>query len=352
MMTVPSRLFIQATNIHNGGGATLLSSILSANFGRIQVFAQIDSRMLTPCPSLGAISVRRVKPSFLDRLLAEWWLLTAVTFNDTLLCLGNLPPLFSSKGHVVVYVHNRYLIDGVSLKGLSTWTWLRIWIERLLFRLTASHAHTFAVQTPSMQDLLNSSGLVQGRPVYVLPFLGSTTFYPRSLSYDKSKSETPMVFLNTCSGNIHKNHHELIQAWCLLAREDIYPILWLTIDETMHQELCAWILNKKKKCNLRLVNLGSQSHASIDNLYFQANALIFTSKLESLGLPLIEARQAGLPILAPELDYVRDVLDPDQSFDPNSAISISRAIKRFMRIDSSPLPLILPDDFIKIILEF
>jgi hypothetical protein len=56
-------------------------------------------------------------------------------------------------------------------------------------------------------------------------------------------------------------------------------------------------------------------------------------------MPLIEASQAGLPVLASELDYVRDVIDPEQSFDPESAISIARAVKRFIGEDEAPLPL-------------
>ena len=49
--------------------------------------------------------------------------------------------------------------------------------------------------------------------------------------------------------------------------------------------------------------------------------------------------ESGLPVLASELDYYRDVLDPDQSFDPNSNISVARAVKRFLGIAEEPLPL-------------
>jgi hypothetical protein len=55
---------------------------------------------------------------------------------------------------------------------------------------------------------------------------------------------------------------------------------------------------------------------------------------------LIEARQANLPVLASELDFVRDVLDPEQTFDPESSISIARAVKRFMGVNEQPLPLL------------
>ena len=68
-----------------------------------------------------------------------------------------------------------------------------------------------------------------------------------------------------------------------------------------------------------------------------SRALIYPSTLESFGLPLIEARDAGLPILASELDYVRDTVDPEESFDPHSPISVARAVKRFLGIQEQRL---------------
>jgi glycosyltransferase involved in cell wall biosynthesis len=61
-----------------------------------------------------------------------------------------------------------------------------------------------------------------------------------------------------------------------------------------------------------------------------ADALIYPSILESYGLPLLEARAAGLPLITGELDYVRDIVDPEETFDPASPLSIARAVKRFM----------------------
>ena len=69
--------------------------------------------------------------------------------------------------------------------------------------------------------------------------------------------------------------------------------------------------------------LGVLTHGQMKQLYSQVHALIYPLTFELFGLPLIEARQAGLAILAAELDYVRDVLDPDQSFDPLSELSIA-----------------------------
>jgi hypothetical protein len=54
---------------------------------------------------------------------------------------------------------------------------------------------------------------------------------------------------------------------------------------------------------------------------------------------------AGLPILAPELDYVRDVCVPIQTFDPHSPVSIARAVKRFLGQPDPTVELSTPAEF-------
>lgn len=68
-------------------------------------------------------------------------------------------------------------------------------------------------------------------------------------------------------------------------------------------------------------------------------------------MPLVEARQAGLQVVASELDFVRDVLDPDETFDPDSSISIARAVKQFLGISEQGLPLHDASGFMKYILR-
>jgi hypothetical protein len=62
---------------------------------------------------------------------------------------------------------------------------------------------------------------------------------------------------------------------------------------------------------------------------------------------LLEARQQGLEIVAAELDYVRDVVSPDQTFDPGSPRSLARAVERSLGIESELLPPIDGSEFIR-----
>ena len=154
-------------------------------------------------------------------------------------------------------------------------------------------------------------------------------------------------FLYVASGEPHKNHLQILDAWRLLAEEGLFPSLRLTLDEVRFQPLCREIVDISERYGLKVTNLGMLSHGEVLSLYAKVDALIFPSSFESFGLPLIEARQAGLPIVAAELDYVRDVLDPEQSFDPQSPISIARAVKRFIGIDEVLLPLLDAKGFLE-----
>ena len=112
------------------------------------------------------------------------------------------------------------------------------------------------------------------------------------------------------------------------------PCLWCHFAQGLNAALCQ---EERADAALELQNLGSMSHSSIIDLYHQVDALIYPSKFESFGLPLIEARQAGLDILAPEMDYVRDLIDPEATFDPSSAVSIAKSVKRYIGVVEKPL---------------
>ena len=115
--------------------------------------------------------------------------------------------------------------------------------------------------------------------------------------------------------------------------------------------MSAWLEQKVDQYQLNVDNVGTLPFDQVRQLYVHTSALIYPSTFESFGLPLIEARQSGLSVLASELDYVRDVLDPEQTFDPDSAVSIARAVKRFLKLEEQALPMQDARAFIKHILE-
>jgi len=314
------------------------------------VYLALDSRLPLPKEKLKIAHMRQVTTSIFERLKAEKWLADSVESGDLVLCFGNLPPLFKLRGHVMVFVQNRYLVDSVKLKGFSLKTKIRLWVERLWLSSKIVNVDEFIVQTPSMKKLLDQR-IKNKKQINLLPFADIMESYDRSSSlFDQSK-EKEFDFIYVASGESHKNHRALIEAWCALANEGLFPSLKLTLDQSVFAELIAWINEKTRAFNLKVENVGILPLNKVGQIYNKAGALIYPSNFESFGLPLIEARQAGLPVLAPELDYVRDVIDPEQTFDSNSPISIARAVKRFLKIEEQALPLQDAKGFLKHLLE-
>lgn len=348
MKNLNKKLFIHAVNIHQGGGKKLLLSLLMAVDKDQPCIVIVDERISLPEDLSASIEIQLVRKSILSRLRAEIFLYRSSKKNDTVICFGNLPPLLKLKAFTSVYVQNRYLLDRLEvMRGLSAWPQLRIFIERLWLRLMLSRGNQYIVQTPSMYRLINqlTKNMI---PVKILPFAeiyASTLIRPT-----KVRNENP-TFIYVASGEEHKNHRCLIEAWGILAVDGVRPSLLLTLDPKAFPELCAWINEQIMINNLLINNLGNVNSITLEDYYAQADALIYPSKFESFGLPLIEAFKAGLPIIAAELDYVRDVVVAEQSFDPTSAISISRAVKRFCGIEEPLVQILSPDNFLDALIE-
>jgi glycosyltransferase involved in cell wall biosynthesis len=336
------RTFIHATNVHQGGGRFLLDALLQAING--EVVLSVDERMPLSSGMTNNIQVKRVKPSVLQRLMAEKWLAQVVEKDDVVLCFGNLPPLFRLRGYTVVFLQNRYLIEDVSLNGFPFKIRFRLVFERFWLAKRLMHADEFVVQTPTMKKLLESK-TQKKTPVSLLPFVADPSGYSRDALPSEDK-DIVFDFVYVASGESHKNHQRLIQAWCLLANERLYPSLCLTLDETRFAGLCGLIKDMQQRYGIRITNVGGLSHHDVLSLYEKSGAAIYPSKFESFGLPLVEARQANLPVLASELDYVRDVIDPEQVFNPESPVSIARAVKRYMEIEENPLLLLGASQFL------
>ena len=98
---------------------------------------------------------------------------------------------------------------------------------------------------------------------------------------------------------------------------------------------------------------GQSNEAQAPGLPRTKNVTLSTypSLFEAYGLPLIEAQKLGLPVIAAELDYVRDLIDPVESFNPLSPRSISRSVKRFLNIKEKRPPILTSENLFKAIVE-
>lgn len=334
-------LLLHAPNVHTGGGAVLLEAILK---GKKSIhWAQLDERAKALNLLPHAIK-HYVRPTIFSRLLAEWRVWYKAKSTDTVLCFHGLPPLLPIKGQVVVFLQNRILLEKNHLKEYSFKTKIRIFIERMWIKRLQRSSYRYIVQTPSMA-IAAKKCLKHNLHVTVLPFVSSNDL--RDQARKNKTQEKRFDFVYVASGDVHKNHLVLLDAWRLLNDEGLNPSLALTVSSQLYPMLTRKIVKYTEELGLNVVNFEHLKTTAIFDLYQSSSALIFPSLAESFGLPLIEAHQLGLPILASERDFVRDIINPVHTFDPNSPLSIARAVRRFLGAPETPLEINSTDDFLK-----
>lgn len=331
-------LVIQASNIHVGGGKTLLLPLLQALHDSATVY--VDERLSDLPPLHPHVTIIRVKPSILGRWHGERDLARRASADDVILCFGNLPPLFSSKAKVRVYLHNRYLAEGLSTRGLPLRTRLRIAVERMLLRSCLRDAELI-VQTRTMAAAAQAKF---GRTPRVMGFA------PALLALgDAGNAARRFDFVYVASGEAHKNHRRLVEAWVYLAEKGIRPSLCLTLTEQRDGALWRRIKDQAEANGLDIHLRAVSSPGDVMRLLAESGSLVYPSLFEAFGIPLLEAQKMGLAILAPERDYVRDLLAPQETFDPLSAVSIARAVMRHLGQAEQPEPVLDPATFLSLV---
>lgn len=317
------RLVIFALGVHTGGGMTLLKALSDAWPQGCPCVAFLDSRaapMFAPSPAWTVIwCIRTLKGT----LSAEIELARLATPDTVIFCFSSLPPIFARPRSVTVFVHNAYLVGlGPRLRGRLA---LRVMSERVVLRLGMERVTRFWVQTSSMARAVETTvNAAIGRcpPIEIMPFWDEPVV-------PTSSSDKIYDFVYVSDGLPHKNHLRLFEAWARLTKEERFPSLAITLGPR-DAGLAAIAETLADTMGAKIFNLGHLPRVRVLELYAQAGALVFPSTAETFGLPLIEAASMGLPIVASERDYVRDVCTPVQTFDPESSVSISGAIKRQM----------------------
>jgi glycosyltransferase involved in cell wall biosynthesis len=228
-------------------------------------------------------------------------------------CFGNIPPTVKLDVPVYTYFQNLILIRQVKETSARERFMLRIKSRFIsLHRRKTDH---FIVQSESIKKELCAAYRLHAEKVLVIPF------YEEHVYEDTAK--VPGQFLYVSEGYEHKNHLRLLEAWKLVSRSRPELSLHLTVSPAypnLQMQIAAM-----KDSGINITNHGSVNRAELRQLYASSPYLIYPSLIESFGLGLVEAYEAGCEILAADLPYVHAILDPLKTFDPLSAQSIAAA---------------------------
>jgi glycosyltransferase involved in cell wall biosynthesis len=338
-------IYINACNLHTSGGKVILNDLISATkyFKDINFTFYIDPRFKFHVSERNNVYFKIIKKY--QRALVWHLIERNIKNDDIIIYLTNIPPIIKHKCMTILVQSNRFVIDKYTLKGFSLKTKIRINIERLLFYIGKKNVDYIIVQSSTMQSILGDLGINEEK-IKIIAYKDKEKL--NNEKNDKTQ-RAPNEFLYVSSDDPHKNHIKLIESWCFLSEEGLYPKLILTIN--VNTKLFRWIASKIDTCNLNVEVKPNLHRNEVLNLYKSSAALIYPSLFESYGLPLVEAVRYNLPVIASELDYVRDILEPAETFDPNSAKSIYRSVKRFLKIEVKKTEIVSPVEFINKVMK-
>lgn len=337
------KLIINASNCHQGGGKTLINGFLKGVSGGIQTIVYVDDRLEIDSPINESIKIIRINR--LIRFMVDFKIKKITKKEDKILYFGNLPPYINLKcDNVMLQLSNRFYVDSISMTGFNLRGIIKINLEKFYFKLFIKNVNHIIVQTTTMYNLLIDSGFKKKISIWAFDDLGN-----QSLNNNEIVKKEKNTFIYVASLLPYKNHQRLLKAWKKLKKYQICPKLYLTIDGNSF--LKKWIKNYVKKNDLNVVFLEDINREKLLLIYRKVETLIYPSLFEAYGLPLIEAKKHKMKIIASDLDYCWDFIEPDYFFNPYDVGSISRAIKRFLKEENKLDTIYTPNEFFNKILE-
>lgn len=317
---MPKRICISAYNIHQGGGKVVLLAFLKEKSSEGNLLTcYIDERLEIDFEKFKNVNFIKIRPSLSHRILTEYHYKQSIYF-DVFYFLGNLPPLFKLNCHVVLFLQNRLIISRPYLNRLSIKAIMRSMMEVTWFNIFIKNVDLVEVQTMSMKKVMQAR--FSAKKVEIHNYLDLDELYMARKSFEELglvKEKKSFVYITSL--DTHKNIYRLICAFAKLKDNNNYS-LYINIDDKNKY----YALSKKLNVNLKCIK--STKREDILKQIYCSEYMIFPSLIESLGLPLIEAKIMGTKIIASNLDFVFDVCDPQDVFDPYSIKSITECIKR------------------------
>lgn len=257
----------------------------------------------------------------------------------------------------VVLVHqiNAFFNDGVTQGAFLNR--LRMSFLRWQILAGAKASKVVIVQTEGMRDRMQQFEPSLAGRIQVIPSGYRTPPAVPSIRTDKriliDKATRPRL-IYVSHPPTHKNHLSLLKAWEIIHRNYPRASLLLTLKSEYYH-------NSKKKTQkyydsflkpildydksmLKPNNIIWMGFLNADEVqYALANSdlMVFPSLAESFGLGLVEAMNAGCPIIASDLDYAHDVAgDAAVYFDPNDPFSIASAADKLLKSEENRYKLI------------
>jgi glycosyltransferase involved in cell wall biosynthesis len=304
-------IVVNATSLRTGGGLTILKQFISAipENPEIQYIIFTDKSVKIDDLASNVKLIYEKTHSHLQRLL---WDLVRLKKNlkknnilpSATISLQNTNFLSGVNCPNYIYYHNPLPLSDHNWKFYtrrerSLWFYKNIYPIIVKFFLN-SQTEIFVQLNFIKEQFSQKYNFPKERIHVIFPNIDNS----RTNSYYDTRIDPLAFSLFFPSSNVlFKNHQILFKAIQLLDKKIERKVsIYFTVD----QKDFSYPHNLK---NIKLFFMGTIAYSHVQWMYSQVNALLFPSFIETLGLPLIEAASHGLPILAADLPYSKEVLE-------------------------------------------
>lgn len=338
-------ILFDAIFINGGGGKVLLDLVIRKSIEKdAKLFFLLDIRLKDQYPNLSNDNVYYIKPSLIRRFLFYRKYKNEIS---SVCAFANIPPPIRLKCPSVTYFQNVLFFQPLK-QPVKFKIKILQFLKQLIIRRLSKNTNTWIVQTESVRGQLIELWNIDRGNILCMPIFGTTTDSKKNQKKNIIKNEASFLYVST--GEYHKNHFRLLEGFKIFNRQYPKTKLIVTIDKR-NTMLCQHIERMHAE-GINVINEGIISREQVEFLYAESNCIVYPSLVESFGLGLIEAALFNLPIMASNLAYVYDVIEPTVTFDPYSIDSIANAFVSIIKRIDEPAKIICEnkiDNFIDLI---
>ena len=226
--------------------------------------------------------------------------------------MSNVPPPIKLDVNVTIYFHNDLLLEPLVSNLKFKFRMLNLIKKHYILKNNKTD-YSWIVQTKLMKSKVEKSLNIKSNKISILPIFNVED------NYIGNKEK-----INSCMCQTFQNIKIILIFLKLLLMQAYLEDrveLHLTIDESICGIfLCKYKIARKPSNYYH----GELNHNDLTKLYASSEYFIFPSLNESFGLPWLN--QSAWDVIASELEYVKQVIRPSLTFNPNLVKSISKSI--------------------------
>lgn len=314
--------YFYCVGLHKEGGLNILKRFIIENENYIYI---LDKRLINKIKIKNSYFIRSSFFSVLNQLIK---LKLNLKKDDHLIFVNGLPPILKFRCKVSVMFQNANLFREFYKINILKWIFSKDFLRFVDFRLGLKNVDNWYIFSPISKIILTRY-LKSYVNIKIINIFEKYTTLNRdpALKYNYD-------FIYPASLMSHKNHKLLIEVLIKLSKKNLYPRVLLTLNDNEKKKLNFDYL--KNKYNIKLFNFYNNDQKKFLNIYKECKALLFISSNETIGLPIIEAKEYGLFIIAPKLPYSSQFVEPNLSFDFNIKDDLLKCIEIALKINFKP----------------